>query len=100
MTLKLNRCFTARFARQVELGVIGPNAKLATRHAEIPAWEEVPEEFRAILEHETEVHAGFLEHADHPIGRVIDAIEEVGSLVDVVGLVLGPVLAMEATLAS
>jgi arylsulfatase A-like enzyme len=66
------------FARQQELGVIAPDAKLTARHAEIPAWDEMPEELRPILEREMEVYAGFLEHTDHHVGRVVDAIEQLG----------------------
>ena len=68
------------FARQQELGVIAPDAKLTARHAEIPAWDEMPEELRPILEREMEVYAGFLEHTDHHVGRVVDAIEQLGIL--------------------
>ena len=68
------------FARQKELGVIAPDAKLTARHAEIPAWDEMPEELRPILEREMEVYAGFLEHTDYHVGRVIDAIEQLGIL--------------------
>ena len=68
------------FARQKELGVIGPDAKLTERHAEIPAWDDMPEELRPILEREMEVYAGFLEHTDHHVGRVVDAIEQLGIL--------------------
>ena len=68
------------FARQKELGVIGPDAKLTARHDEIPAWDDMPEELRPILEREMEVYAGFLEHTDHHVGRVVDAIEQLGIL--------------------
>jgi arylsulfatase A-like enzyme len=68
------------FARQQELGVIGPDAKLTVRHDEIPAWDDMPEELRPILEREMEVYAGFLEHTDHHVGRVVDAIEQLGIL--------------------
>ena len=70
------------FERQQELGVIGPDAKLTPRHAEIPAWDEMPEELRPVLERQMEVYAGFLEHTDFHVGRVIDAIEELEILDD------------------
>lgn len=68
------------FAKQQELGVIAPDATLTPRHAEIPAWDEMPEELRPILEREMEVYAGFLEHTDHHVGRVVDAIQQLGIL--------------------
>ncbi|MEL4318383.1 arylsulfatase [Leifsonia sp. YIM 134122] len=68
------------FARQKELGVIPADAELTPRHAEIPAWEDMPDELKPVLEREMEVYAGFLEHTDHHVGRVIDAIDDLGIL--------------------
>lgn len=70
------------FARQKELGVIPPDAELTARHDEIPAWEDVPEDLRPVLARQMEVYAGFLEHTDHQVGRVIDALDELGALED------------------
>ena len=68
------------FARQKKLGVIGPDAELTPRHAEIPAWDEMPAELKPVLERQMEVFAGFLEHTDHHIGRLIDALGDLGVL--------------------
>jgi arylsulfatase len=68
------------FARQKELGVIPADAELTPRHDEIPAWDDMPAELRPVLEREMEVYAGFLEHTDFHVGRVIDALEDVGAL--------------------
>ena len=68
------------FARQKELGVIPADAELTPRHAEIPAWDDMPDELKPVLEREMEVYAGFLEHTDHHVGRVLDAIEDLGVL--------------------
>jgi hypothetical protein len=68
------------FARQKELGVIAPDADLTQRHQEIPAWEDMPEELKPVLARQMEVYAGFLSYADHHVGRVIDAIQELGEL--------------------
>src|SRR5215208_1049087 len=70
------------FARQKELGVIPQDADLTQRHAEIPAWDEMPEELKPILEREMEIYAGFLSHTDHHVGRLLDAVEELGVLDD------------------
>ena len=70
------------FKRQKELGVIPTDATLTKRHAEIPAWEEMPEQLKPVLEREMEVYAGFLEHTDHQVGRIIEAIEDLGILDD------------------
>lgn len=68
------------FERQKELGVIPADAELTERHDEIPAWEDMPAELRPVLERQMEVYAGFLEHTDHHVGRVIDTIDELGIL--------------------
>ncbi|KQW05387.1 arylsulfatase [Leifsonia sp. Root4] len=68
------------FARQKELGVIPADAELTPRHAEIPAWDDMPAELKPVLEREMEVYAGFLEHTDFHVGRVLDTIEELGAL--------------------
>jgi arylsulfatase A-like enzyme len=70
------------FARQKELGVIGTEADLTARHGEIPAWDDMPEEIKPVLEREMEVYAGFLEHTDYHVGRVIDALEQLDVLDD------------------
>ena len=72
------------FARQKELGVIPADADLTARHAEIPAWDEMPAELKPVLERQMEVYAGFLEHTDHHVGRLIDAIDELGVLDDTI----------------
>ncbi|MGI9823635.1 sulfatase-like hydrolase/transferase [Agromyces sp. Marseille-Q5079] len=70
------------FARQKELGVIPADAELTPRHAEIPAWDDMPDDLKPVLEREMEVYAGFLEHTDHHVGRVLDAIESLGVMDD------------------
>ena len=69
-------------ARQKELGVVAADADLTARHDEIPAWDEMPDELKPVLEREMEVYAGFLEHTDYHVGRVIDALEQLHVLDD------------------
>ncbi len=70
------------FARQKELGVIPADADLTARPAEIPAWDDMPDELKPVLARQMEVYAGFLEHTDHHIGRLIDALAELEILDD------------------
>ena len=70
------------FERQKELGVIPADAQLTPRHAEIAGWDEMDEELKPVLERQMEVYAGFLEHTDVEVGRLIDAIEDLGILED------------------
>ena len=62
------------FERQKELGVIAPDAMLTPRHAEIPAWDDMDPALKPALEREMEVYAAFLEHTDHHVGRLLDAL--------------------------
>ena len=71
-------------ARQKELGVVPADAELTARHAEIPAWDDMADELKPVLEREMEVYAGFLEHTDHHVGRLIDAIEDLEILDDTI----------------
>jgi arylsulfatase A-like enzyme len=70
-------------ARQKELGVIPPDAELTARHEEIPAWEDMPEELKPALRRQMENYAGFLEHTDHHVGLLLDALVEQGLLDDI-----------------
>jgi arylsulfatase len=70
------------FARQQELGVIPDDAALTDRPDEIPAWDDMPYELKPVLARQMEVYAGFMEHTDHQVGRVIDALEDLGVLED------------------
>ena len=70
------------FARQKELGVIPSDAELTARPAEIPAWDDMPEQLKPVLARQMEVYAGFMEHTDHHVGRMIDALGELEVLDD------------------
>jgi arylsulfatase len=69
-------------ARQKELGVVPDDAELTARPAEIPAWEDMPDELKPVLARQMEVYAGFLEHTDHHVGRLIDALSDLEILDD------------------
>ncbi|MGB6741933.1 MAG: arylsulfatase [Candidatus Cybelea sp.] len=70
------------FARQKELRVIPRDAELTKRHAEIPAWDEMPADLKPVLAREMEIYAGFLEQTDHHAGRLFHALDELGVLED------------------
>ncbi len=78
------------FARQKELGVIPADSELTARPAEIPAWDEIPDDLKPVLARQMEVYAGFLEHTDHHVGRLFDALKDLGILDDtLVYLIIG-----------
>ena len=72
------------FARQKALGVVPADAELTPRADAFPAWDDVPDKLKSFYARQMEVYAGFSENADHNVGRVIDAIEELDELDDTV----------------
>jgi len=70
------------FARQKDLGVIPADAELTARPIEIPAWDDMPDGLKPVLARQMEVYAGFLEHTDHHVGRLIDALADLEVLDD------------------
>jgi arylsulfatase len=68
--------------RQKELGVVPADCELTPRHEEIPAWDDIPDDLKPILARQMEVYAGFLEHTDHHVGRLVDTLEDLGVLED------------------
>ncbi|MGO9933156.1 MAG: arylsulfatase [Steroidobacteraceae bacterium] len=72
------------FARQKKLGVIPEDCQLTQRHKEIPAWDEMPAALKPVLIRQMEVYAGFLEYADHHVGRLLDSLKNLNLLDDTV----------------
>jgi arylsulfatase A-like enzyme len=68
------------FARQTQLGVIPKECRLTARNPEIPAWETVAPEMKPVLVRQMEIYAGFLEHTDHHVGLLVDALAELDIL--------------------
>jgi arylsulfatase A-like enzyme len=70
------------FARQRKLGVIPEDCQLTPRHKEIPAWDAMPAALKPVLIRQMEVYAGFLEYADHHVGRLLDSLKQIDLLDD------------------
>ncbi len=68
------------FARQKSLGVIPADAKLTARPKEIPAWDGMSTEQKRLFERQMETFAGFGEHTDHEVGRLVAQLESIGEL--------------------
>ena len=64
--------------RQKKLGVVPANTKLTPRPNEIPAWDSLSSDEKRLFAHMMEVYAGALAYCDHEIGRVLDAVDELG----------------------
>ena len=70
------------FAQQKKLGVVPQDAELTRRHDEMPAWDDMPAELKPVLARQMELYAGFLEQADHEVGRLVDSLDALGVLDD------------------
>jgi len=68
------------FQRQKELGVIPQNAQLTARPKEIPAWDEQTPEQKKLFARQMETFAGFAEHTDHEVGRLVKTLQDMGEL--------------------
>ena len=68
------------FARQKELGIVPATAELSRHDPDVPDWGELPADQRRFYARMMEVFAGFLSHADHHIGRLLDYLRETGEL--------------------
>jgi arylsulfatase A-like enzyme len=72
------------FAKQRELGIIPEGTDLTERDAVMPAWDDMPEELLPVLRRQAEVYAGYLEYADHYVGKLVDTIDQLGLLEDTI----------------
>ena len=66
------------FERQKELGVIPPDAVLTPRPDALPAWDSLSDSEKRLYARQMEVYAGYQENADWNVGRLLDAVEEMG----------------------
>src|SRR5450432_331600 len=68
------------FANQKKLGVIPENTQLTPLPPELPKWDSLSELHKKLYAREAEVFAGYAAYTDHEIGRVIQAVEDMGKL--------------------
>jgi arylsulfatase len=66
------------FERQKAMGWIPADTIRPPRPEGMPAWKDLPAKERAFQERLMEVYAGFLEHTDVQVGRLIDELEARG----------------------
>jgi arylsulfatase len=67
-------------ARQIKLGVVPPGTKLAPKPEAIKDWNTLSADEKKLFAHQMEIFAGFGEYADTEIGRLVDAIKDMGQL--------------------
>ncbi len=67
-------------ARQKKLGVVPQDTPLAPKPKDIKDWDQLSADEKKLFARQMEVFAGFGEYADHEIGRLVDAIQDMGQL--------------------
>ena len=67
-------------ARQIRLGVVPPGTRLAPKPAAIKDWATLSADEKKLFTRQMEVFAGFAEYTDTEIGRLVDAIGDLGQL--------------------
>jgi arylsulfatase A-like enzyme len=68
------------FANQKRLGVIPQNTQLTPWPDSLPKWDTLPAENKKLFAHQAEVFAAYVAYTDHEIGRVIQAVDDMGKL--------------------
>ncbi len=66
------------FAKQKEMGIAPPDAELSRHDPDVAEWESLSDDEKKLYARMMEVFAGFLEHTDHHIGRLIDFLKHIG----------------------
>ena len=75
-------------ARQKQLGVVPDAAELAPWAPGVPHWDDLDEVQRRVAARFMETYAGFAEHTDVQVGRLVDTLDELGVLDDTLFLYL------------
>jgi arylsulfatase len=68
------------FARQKQLGVIPPNARLTPRPDAVPAWNSLTAEQKRVYARYMEAYAAALSYMDAQVGRILDSLQSSGQL--------------------
>jgi arylsulfatase A-like enzyme len=68
------------FANQKRLGIMPENAKLTAWPKELPEWDSLGEIEKKLFIKQADVYGAYLAYTDHEIGRVIQAVEDLGQL--------------------
>lgn len=68
------------FANQKRLGVVPKNTQLTPWPDDLPRWDTLSLVQKKLFARQAEVFAGYAAYTDHEIGRVIQAVEDIGKL--------------------
>ncbi|MCP4757661.1 MAG: arylsulfatase [Proteobacteria bacterium] len=65
------------YEKQLELGIIPPGTELAPHNPGVEPWDDLSENQQKFAARLQEAFAGFLDHTDHHIGRLMTFFEEI-----------------------
>ena len=68
------------FANQKRLGIMPANAQLTPWPKDLPEWDSLGVEEKTLFIKQADVFGAYLAYTDHEIGRVIQAVEDMGQL--------------------
>ena len=68
------------FANQKRLGIMPEDAKLTAWPKDLPQWDSLSWEEKKLFIKQADVYGAYLAYTDHEIGRVIQAVEDMGQL--------------------
>ena len=65
-------------ARQIKLGIVPKGTKLAPKPEAIPDWDTLSSDQKRLFARQFEVFAAFVEMTDHEVGRLLQAVKDMG----------------------
>ena len=68
----------ATYERQLEMGIIPEGTDLPPRSNAVPAWDSLDGDAQRLYARLQETFCGFVDHTDAQIGRLMDALDEMG----------------------
>ena len=68
------------FANQKRLGIMPANAQLTPWPKELPQWDSLDFLEKKLFIKQADVYGAYLAYTDHEIGRVVQAVEDLGQL--------------------
>ena len=67
-------------ARQIAAGIAPEKTQLPEKPSAIPNWADLTADEQKLFKHQAEVFAAYIDMTDHEVGRLVNAIEEIGQL--------------------
>jgi len=68
------------FANQKKLDIVPADAQLTPWPDMLKKWDDLSADEKKLFERQMEVYAAYLAYTDHEIGRVVQAVEDIGKL--------------------